>query len=85
MKLLLIGLITDDAGKISSSRAVMLMGIGIVLTGWLVVSIHKGELQNIPDNVLWLCCALLGAKTLQKCGEQKAPPTPPPPANPPSK
>ena len=69
-----LGFLHDDDGNASSSRVVMLAGIGLVLGCWLVVSIHKGVLQEIPDNVLWLCCAMLGAKTVQKFGERRAGP-----------
>ncbi len=69
MKTIVLQLIGDQAGNLSSMRAAMLLGLVIVLGAWLVVSIHQHALQNLPDNILYLLIALISGKAVQKFGE----------------
>jgi hypothetical protein len=77
VKALLSQILSDSAGNPSSSRTAMLMVVGLVLLAWLVVSLQKHELQDIPENVLYLVGITVGAKTVQKFGEGKPPSNPP--------
>jgi hypothetical protein len=74
MKALLSEILADDGGNLSSSRAAMMLTVTLVLLAWLLVSLEKRELQNIPENVLYFVGITVGAKTVQKFGENKTPP-----------
>jgi hypothetical protein len=71
MKVLL-DMISDDAGNVSSTRVVMLISFTLVLTGWLVISIQLHALQNLPESVLALLAVTMGGKVAQKFSEAAA-------------
>lgn len=76
MKNLFVDLLSDDVGNVSSVRAVMLLSFALILSGWLAVTIMKGQLQELPQSAIWVLAATLAGKVVQKSAEAKAPQTP---------
>lgn len=61
--------LTDNLGRKSSMRLVVVLGGGLFLlclcAAWTYVSIQKVELAQIPSGVIFLLTTLLGLKTVQ--------------------
>lgn len=66
MNPLLTNILSDDAGNPSSARVVLLWVYLVVFIIWAVECFRLNRLVEIPDSVVFVLMALIGAKVAQK-------------------
>lgn len=64
----------DPGLKISATRVVFIIWCLVVLAGWIIVSLHIGKLQPIPQSVVAVLGLLAGVKATQRLAEGKSDP-----------
>lgn len=70
MKQILLKIIEENSGELSTMRSITLIWfVGTLLT-WIVLSIYNVQLMPIPESILALLGVLIGGKVVQRKFEQ---------------
>lgn len=67
----MMNLLRDHTGKLSTMRVTTLIVAASVSLGWLIVSIQKQALQELPSSVIAALGGVLCAKTGQSITEAR--------------
>ena len=60
----------DDKGNLSSDRLMFVFLTIVVVIAWIILSLRKGSLLEMPMSVIWLIVVLMAAKVIKENGEQ---------------